>query len=87
MRTHGRPSTYSWGCRCGPCRTAFADYMRDWRRHGAANLALVARDPEGIYRCGRCAVPLLLAQPCPVHGHGVRYAIGRRQLAVAPVAP
>jgi hypothetical protein len=26
---HGRPATYSYGCRCDDCRTAWRDYSRE----------------------------------------------------------
>jgi hypothetical protein len=26
---HGRPATYSYGCRCADCRTAWRDYSRE----------------------------------------------------------
>lgn len=29
MRTHGKPGTYTAGCRCDACREAWRDYRAD----------------------------------------------------------
>lgn len=44
---HGTAARYNRGCRCQPCRDAWADYIRAWRRrHGRRSRVehITARD-------------------------------------------
>ena len=59
-RTHGKPSTYRWGCRCIPCTKANASHKRSTRKSSEARLSadptFAEHGREGTYtnRCCRC---------------------------------
>ena len=51
MRTHGKVSTYNWGCRCASCREVAAAYKKKNYQNNravrdAATLAWAAKNPS-----------------------------------------
>lgn len=63
-RTHGAPSSYNRGCRCGPCREA------NTTRHRAGRYDASYRNRN--YR-ERVLVQGVLVHPKPPGGHGKRW--------------
>lgn len=58
-RTHGKVSTYIWGCRCDECRAAKNAYQREWWRRKHPPRTREAPTERTPTPCPRCAEPVM----------------------------